>query len=107
MACLSKQKIGDLVTSYPHIFDGFNSLVDVGGGTGTAAKIIADAFPSLRCTVLDLPHVVEKALESDLINVVAGDMFEMIPSTDAILLNVITSLSQKSKLLLISFSFTD
>ncbi|KAF3341679.1 trans-resveratrol di-O-methyltransferase-like protein [Carex littledalei] len=87
MACHSKQKIRDLVTSYPHIFDGLNSMVDVGGGTGTAATIIADAFPSLRCTVLDLPHVIEKALESDLINVVAGDMFEMIPSTDAILLN--------------------
>ncbi|KAF3337075.1 trans-resveratrol di-O-methyltransferase-like protein [Carex littledalei] len=87
MASHSKQKIGDLVTSYPHIFDGLNSLVDVGGGTGTAAKIIADAFPSLRCTVLDLPHVVEKALESNSINVVAGDMFEKIPSADAILLN--------------------
>ncbi|XP_078167654.1 trans-resveratrol di-O-methyltransferase-like [Carex rostrata] len=87
MASHSKQKMGDLVTSYPHIFDGLNSLVDVGGGTGTAAKIIADAFPSLKCTVFDLPHVVEKALESDSINVVAGDMFEKIPSADAILLN--------------------
>ncbi|KAL7250646.1 hypothetical protein ACSBR1_012631 [Camellia fascicularis] len=28
------------------------------GGTSTVAKAIADAFPNLRCTVLDLPHVV-------------------------------------------------
>ncbi|KAK8992066.1 hypothetical protein V6N11_044958 [Hibiscus sabdariffa] len=39
-------------------FEGLGSLVDVGGGTGTVAKAIADAFPHLNCTVLDLPHVV-------------------------------------------------
>jgi len=89
MAGQSKEKIENLVTSYPHIFDGSNSLVDVGGGTGTAAKIIADAFPSLKCTVFDLPHVIEEALESDSINFIAGDMFEMIPSADAILLSTV------------------
>ncbi|XP_078166969.1 trans-resveratrol di-O-methyltransferase-like [Carex rostrata] len=86
LASHSKQVIGDLVKCYPHIFDGLHSLVDVGGGTGTAAKIIADAFPSLKCTVLDLPHVVAKALEDDSFNVVAGDMFEKIPPADAIFL---------------------
>ncbi|KAK8488987.1 hypothetical protein V6N11_069325 [Hibiscus sabdariffa] len=39
-------------------FEGLESLVDVGGGTGTLAKAIAHAFPHLDCTVLDLPHVV-------------------------------------------------
>ncbi|RVW77416.1 Trans-resveratrol di-O-methyltransferase [Vitis vinifera] len=37
---------------------GLNSLVDVGGGTGKVAKAIANAFPHLNCTVLDLSHVV-------------------------------------------------
>lgn len=36
-----------------------NSLVDVGGGIGTLAKEIADAFPELNCIVPDLPHVVD------------------------------------------------
>ncbi|CAB4303740.1 unnamed protein product [Prunus armeniaca] len=40
------------------VFQGVDSLVDVGGGTGTVAKSIAAAFPHMKCTVLDLPHVV-------------------------------------------------
>jgi hypothetical protein len=40
------------------VFDGLESLVDVGGGTGTMAKAIVNAFPQIDCTVLDLPHVV-------------------------------------------------
>ncbi|PON57120.1 O-methyltransferase COMT-type [Trema orientale] len=40
------------------VFEGLSSLVDVGGGTGTLCKIITEAFPQLKCTVLDLPHVV-------------------------------------------------
>ncbi|XP_078166098.1 trans-resveratrol di-O-methyltransferase-like [Carex rostrata] len=86
MASRCKQQMRDFVKSCPHIFDGLNSLVDVGGGTGTAVKIIAEAFPLLRCTVLDLPHVIAKALEDDSFNVMAGDMFEKLPQADAILL---------------------
>jgi trans-aconitate methyltransferase len=85
---VTKHAMRDLVASYPHMFDGLNSLVDVGGGTGTAVKIIADAFPFLRCTVLDLPHVVANALENDSFNAIAGDMFEKIPPADVILLKV-------------------
>lgn len=40
-------------------------MVDVGGGTGTVAKGFADAFPGLKCIVLDLPHVVEGMKEFD------------------------------------------
>ncbi|KAH9742749.1 O-methyltransferase ZRP4 [Citrus sinensis] len=68
------------------VFEGLNSLVDVGGGTGTVAKAIAKAFPNLECTDFDLPHVVN-GLESDLANLkyVGGDMFEAIPPADAVL----------------------
>ncbi|KAJ3698017.1 hypothetical protein LUZ61_001722 [Rhynchospora tenuis] len=86
MASQTKTLIRELVTSYPHIFDGLNSLVDVGGGTGTAVKIITEAFPRLRCTVFDLPHVVAKDLKGDTFDAVGGDMFEMIPPADAIFL---------------------
>ncbi|KAH9734334.1 hypothetical protein WN944_003341 [Citrus x changshan-huyou] len=69
------------------VFEGLNSLVDVGGGIGTAAKAIAKAFPKLECTCFDLPHVVN-GLDSDLANLkyVGGDMFEAISPADAVLL---------------------
>ncbi|XP_078166127.1 trans-resveratrol di-O-methyltransferase-like [Carex rostrata] len=87
MTSRCKQQMRDFVKSYPHIFDGLNSLVDVGGNTGTAVKIIAEAFPLLRCTVLDLPHVVAEAnLEDDSFNVVAGNMLEKIPPAEAFLI---------------------
>lgn len=43
------------------VFAGVTSLVDVGGGDGTMAKAIAKAFPHIRCSVLELPHMVEAA----------------------------------------------
>ncbi|XP_066349684.1 acetylserotonin O-methyltransferase 1-like isoform X2 [Miscanthus floridulus] len=45
------------------IFRGLSSLVDVGGGHGAAAQVIARAFPRIKC-----------------------DMFESIPSADAVFL---------------------
>ncbi|KAL0375594.1 UNVERIFIED_CONTAM: Chavicol O-methyltransferase [Sesamum calycinum] len=65
---------------------GIKSLVDVGGGTGTTAKAIADAFPDVKCTVLDLPHVVGGLEGTNNFSYVAGDMFETIPSADAVFL---------------------
>ena len=38
-------------------------LLDVGGGPGTYSSLIAQANPSIRCTVLDLPDVVKVAEE--------------------------------------------
>ncbi|KAE8670648.1 8-hydroxyquercetin 8-O-methyltransferase [Hibiscus syriacus] len=67
-------------------FEGLNSLVDVGGGTGTLGKAIADAFPNLECTVFDLPHVVADQQDSGNLKYVGGDMFEDVPVADAVLL---------------------
>ncbi|KAJ4758357.1 O-methyltransferase [Rhynchospora pubera] len=89
MESQSKVCVRYLVASYPEIFDGINNLVDVGGGTGTTVKIIADSFPGLQCTVFDLPHVVENALNNGYFNVVGGDMFVKIPPADAILLKTV------------------
>lgn len=47
-----------VLKDHPAIFQGLTSLVDVGGGRGTAAAAIAMACPDIKCTVLDLPHVV-------------------------------------------------
>ncbi|MCE3214919.1 hypothetical protein HAX54_000265 [Datura stramonium] len=68
------------------VFEGLKSLVDVAGGTGTVAKAISNEFPELKCSVLDLPHVVEGLEGSKNLSYIEGDMFKFIPSADAILL---------------------
>ncbi|WVY91367.1 hypothetical protein V8G54_036881 [Vigna mungo] len=71
------------------VFMGSETLVDVGGGTGTMGKAIAECFPQLECIVFDLPHVVSGLQGSENLKYVGGDMFEAIPPTDAILLKCI------------------
>ncbi|KAI5567724.1 hypothetical protein POPTR_013G122400v4 [Populus trichocarpa] len=68
------------------IFEGVSSLVDVGGGIGTMAKGITEAFPHMDCTVLDLPHVVSDLQGCKNLKYVAGDMFQAVPPAEAILL---------------------
>ncbi|XP_022746097.1 trans-resveratrol di-O-methyltransferase-like [Durio zibethinus] len=75
-----------LIHECKEAFKGLNSLVDVGGGTGTVAKGIADAFPQLECTAFDLPHVVAGLQGSGNLKYVGGDMFEAVPAADAVLL---------------------
>ncbi|XP_031284111.1 trans-resveratrol di-O-methyltransferase-like [Pistacia vera] len=75
-----------VIRDHKEIFQGLNSLVDVGGGTGTLARKISQAFPELKCTVLDLPQVVTNLPESENLKFVAGDMFQSIPSADAIVI---------------------
>ncbi|KAJ9170894.1 hypothetical protein P3X46_018957 [Hevea brasiliensis] len=75
-----------VVVKCKEVFQGLNSLVDVAGGTGNMAKAIADAFPDLKCTVLDLPHVVADLQGSKNLNFLGGDMFKAVPPADAILL---------------------
>ncbi|XP_037493402.1 LOW QUALITY PROTEIN: trans-resveratrol di-O-methyltransferase [Jatropha curcas] len=70
------------------VFKGLNSLVDVAGGTGNMSKSIANAFPSIKCTILDLPHVVAvvDSQGAKNLNFVAGDMFQAVPPADAVLI---------------------
>ncbi|KAM7271659.1 hypothetical protein ACFE04_030873 [Oxalis oulophora] len=71
------------------VFEGLKSLVDVGGGTGTMANVITQAFPDLKCIVLDLPHVVANLKDDNNLKFVGGDMFKEIPSANAVLLKFI------------------
>ncbi|XP_059306782.1 trans-resveratrol di-O-methyltransferase-like [Lycium ferocissimum] len=75
-----------LIKNGKGVFEGLTSLVDVGGGIGTVAKAISNAFLELKCFVFDLPHVVEGLEGSNNLSYVGGDMFKSIPSADAILL---------------------
>ncbi|CAN1227193.1 Probable O-methyltransferase 3 [Linum grandiflorum] len=70
------------------LFRGVDSFLDVAGGTGMLASIVAQAFPNIKCVVLDLPHVVAQQQGVYPVNLqfVGGDMFNNIPSADAIML---------------------
>ncbi|XP_028806076.1 isoflavone-7-O-methyltransferase 6-like [Neltuma alba] len=43
-----------LIKGLDSVLDGLGSIVDVGGGNGTTAKRICEAFPKLKYAVLDL-----------------------------------------------------
>ncbi|XP_073099780.1 pluviatolide O-methyltransferase-like [Elaeis guineensis] len=78
-----------VVTDCKAAFHGLRSLVDVGGGNGMFARAIAEAFPHIKCTVYDLPHVVATIPKSSAVEAIGGDMFEHIPSADAVFLKLI------------------
>ncbi|CAD6333218.1 unnamed protein product [Miscanthus lutarioriparius] len=69
-----------------HVFQGISSLVDIGGGLGAAAQAISAAFPSVKCSVLELDHVVSKAPSDTQVHYIGGDMFESVPPANAMFL---------------------
>ncbi len=85
MTSISSQVAGAVVATYD--FSGFAKVVDVGGGHGTMLTAILGANPAAQGIVFDQPHVVEGAKEAvvaaglqDRCEVVAGDMFEGVPT---------------------------
>ncbi|KAK9051272.1 hypothetical protein SSX86_027899 [Deinandra increscens subsp. villosa] len=68
------------------VFEGLDSIVDVGGGTGTVAKAIVASFPDIRSICFDLPHVVNGLVGGKNLSYVAGDMFQAIPNAQTVLL---------------------
>jgi trans-resveratrol di-O-methyltransferase len=77
-----------IINNCGDIFQGISSLVDVGGGSGSIATAIAKAFPTIDCTVLDLPQVVGHLQTDGSVKFVSGDMFSEIPHADAVFLKV-------------------
>ncbi|KAH7568858.1 hypothetical protein JRO89_XS06G0062000 [Xanthoceras sorbifolium] len=71
------------------IFEGLNSLVDVGGSTGSFSTIISEELPNMKCTVFDLPHVVANLPDTEHLKFVGGDMFQHIPPADAFLFKLV------------------
>ncbi|KAJ3688409.1 hypothetical protein LUZ61_017573 [Rhynchospora tenuis] len=83
----SRWLFNDYIVRYgEEIFKGIVSLVYVGGGRGAMAEVIAKNFPHVRCTVLDLPHVVCDNPNDGLVKFVSGDMFNYIPPANAVFL---------------------
>jgi hypothetical protein len=70
------------------VFRGVTSLVDVAGGLGEAAHDIARAFPDIKCSVLDLDHVVARAPYNSDVQYIAGDMFVSVPPANVVFLKV-------------------
>ncbi|ERN06621.1 hypothetical protein AMTR_s00058p00165710 [Amborella trichopoda] len=63
-----------------------NSVVDVGGGTGTALRATIEAYPHIRGINFDLPHVVDACVEQQGVVHMGGGMFVAIPKADVALL---------------------
>lgn len=70
-------------------FDGVNLLVDVGGGVGATLDAVVKKHPQVKGINFDLPHVVSDAPPISGVEHVGGDMFESVPTGDAILLKSI------------------
>ncbi|KAB5530139.1 hypothetical protein DKX38_020220 [Salix brachista] len=65
-------------------FNNIRSLVDVAGGMGGNVAEIVRAYPLIKGSNLDLPHVVATAPQYEGVSHVAGNMFEAIPNADTI-----------------------
>ncbi|KAK9093735.1 hypothetical protein Scep_025204 [Stephania cephalantha] len=65
-------------------FEGLKSLVDIGGGTGTAISYIKRKYPSIKAINFDLPSVVEHAPQIPGVEHLGGDMFASIPKAEAV-----------------------
>ncbi|CAN1166110.1 Probable O-methyltransferase 3 [Linum perenne] len=90
MACDSRM-MNLVVGDCGLVFQGVQSFVDVGGGNGTFAKIVKQAYPGIDCRVLELPQVVGDlaGCSDEGVEFVAGDMFQHVPFADAVLLKLI------------------
>ncbi|KAJ4833667.1 hypothetical protein Tsubulata_022885 [Turnera subulata] len=83
MASASRVLVPAIIEGCPGVFQGINSLVDVGGGNGIALSLLVKAFPWIQGINFDLPHVISVASERDGVKHVGGNMFESVPSADA------------------------
>ncbi|KAK9214172.1 hypothetical protein WN944_006160 [Citrus x changshan-huyou] len=87
-----------LIEDCNEVSKGLKPLVDVGGSTGTMARAIATAFPDTKCTVFDLPLVVDNMVGTNNLDFFGGNMFEAIPPPNAVLLKIFNNYSNLTKL---------
>eukprot|EP01018_Ginkgo_biloba_P002463 Gb_38484 [translate_table: standard] len=83
MASFTKVSMKQIVGSYQG-FNDVKTVVDVGGGVGMALAEIIGVYPHIHGINFDLPHVVANAPDLPGIQHVGGNMFESVPSGDAI-----------------------
>ncbi|KAI3780385.1 hypothetical protein L2E82_10366 [Cichorium intybus] len=83
MACDARIQVEAIIEGCPEVFEGLKTLVDVGGGDGTALRLIVDGCPWIKGTNFDLPHVVSVAPVYKGVEHVGGSMFDHVPKADA------------------------
>ncbi|KAA8535956.1 hypothetical protein F0562_028434 [Nyssa sinensis] len=83
MACDAKVAVAAIIEGCPEVLDGVGSLVDVGGGDGTALRTLVKACPWIKGINFDLPHVVSVAPDCIAVEHVGVDMFDTVPNADA------------------------
>ncbi|TVU06470.1 hypothetical protein EJB05_49687, partial [Eragrostis curvula] len=81
--------IGIVLQECGGLFEGLQSLTDCCGGDGTTATAIIKAFPHIKCTVLDLPRIINTISKDSAVNYVEGDMFKFIPPSQAVMLKLV------------------
>ncbi|XP_062106282.1 xanthohumol 4-O-methyltransferase-like [Humulus lupulus] len=84
MECTAKVVMRAILSDYRDGFADLKSLVDVGGGTGGSISEIVRSQPHIRGINFDLPHVVATAPAYPGVSHVGGDMFDCVPTADAI-----------------------
>lgn len=91
MSCDARIVVSTILETCPEVFEGMGSLVDVGGGDGTALMTLLKARPWIRGINFDLPHVVSVAPHFDGVEHVGGNFFETVPKADAVFIMVSTT----------------
>ncbi|KAI3745249.1 hypothetical protein L1987_58358 [Smallanthus sonchifolius] len=86
MACDARTAVAAVIEGCPEVFEGLRTLVDVGGGDGTALRLIMEACPWIKGLNFDLPHVVAVAPACVGVKHVGGSMFDHVPKADAVYL---------------------
>ncbi|KAK1370387.1 xanthohumol 4'-O-methyltransferase-like [Heracleum sosnowskyi] len=82
MACDTRRTVPAVLDGCPELFTGLSSVVDVGGGDGTALRILIKTCPWIHGINFDLPHVLSLAPECEGIEHVGGDMFISVPKAN-------------------------
>ncbi|KAH7543716.1 hypothetical protein ACOSQ2_031944 [Xanthoceras sorbifolium] len=83
MSCNSTIAMKKILDIYKG-FEGLDSIVDVGGGSGAILNMIISKYPSIKGINFDLPHVIEDAPSYPGVEHVGGDMFLSVPKGAAI-----------------------
>ncbi|KAK6919018.1 Plant methyltransferase dimerization [Dillenia turbinata] len=84
MTGITKIMMEAVIEGYNDGFGRIGSMVDVGGGTGSAMARVAKNFPHIKCVNFDLPHVIATAPAHEGVHHIGGDMFDVIPKANAI-----------------------
>eukprot|EP01018_Ginkgo_biloba_P012159 Gb_36959 [translate_table: standard] len=83
MAEHSTMLMQKILDTYPG-FNDVQEIVDVGGGIGSTLNLIVSKYPHIKGVNFDMPHVVAEAPQYPGLRHVGGDMFDSVPSGQAI-----------------------